>query len=409
MKYLILGAGPAGLSFGNLLKNDGVTSFLVLEKEDIAGGLCRSEMVDEYPLDIGGGHFLDAGNERVNNFLFSYMPRTEWNLFERISLIYIYNMYISHPIEANVWQFPADIQKVYLESISQAGCNQGKEMPAKFVDWIFWKLGDKVAEDYMLPYNRKMFAEDLNSLGTYWLEKLPNVSFEETIRSCKEHKSYGKEPGHTQFYYPKKEGYGEVWKRMAENIDGHVIYQKNIDVMDLDKRYVVSSDGETYAADNIITTIPWKAFKLIKGMPVQTVNQIRRLKHSSIEVRYFVNDIKSNAHWIYYPDEYLPYHRCLLRKNFMPGGRGYWTETRKERVAPYEKRDGFRYMNEYAYPLNTLDKPQIMHALIHNAECKNVYPLGRWGEHMHYNSDVVVERAMELFERLEGKAVFYGD
>lgn len=44
MKYLILGAGPAGLSFANALKsiysfwgtND---SFLILEKEKTAGGL----------------------------------------------------------------------------------------------------------------------------------------------------------------------------------------------------------------------------------------------------------------------------------------------------------------------------------------------------------------------------------
>ena len=30
-------------------------------------------------------------------------------------------------------------------------------MPQKFVDWIYWKLGNKIAEDYMIPYNQKMF------------------------------------------------------------------------------------------------------------------------------------------------------------------------------------------------------------------------------------------------------------
>ena len=42
MKYLILGAGPAGLSFANRLKQKGITNFLILEKEKTAGGLCRS-------------------------------------------------------------------------------------------------------------------------------------------------------------------------------------------------------------------------------------------------------------------------------------------------------------------------------------------------------------------------------
>ena len=70
-------------------------------------------------------------------------------------------------------------------------------MPEKFVDWIYWKLGEKIAEDYMIPYNQKMFGKELNLLGTYWLEKLPNVSFEETLLSCLTKKPYGKDPGHT--------------------------------------------------------------------------------------------------------------------------------------------------------------------------------------------------------------------
>lgn len=55
---------------------------------------------------------------------------------------------------------------------------------------------------------------DLDELGTYWLEKLPNVSFEETLRSCLEHKPYGTLPGHAQFYYPKNmdmENVGLEW------------------------------------------------------------------------------------------------------------------------------------------------------------------------------------------------------
>ena len=42
VKYLILGAGPAGLTFANRLKQSGEDSFLVVEKETEAGGLCRS-------------------------------------------------------------------------------------------------------------------------------------------------------------------------------------------------------------------------------------------------------------------------------------------------------------------------------------------------------------------------------
>ena len=64
VKYLILGGGPAGLTMGAMLLERGETSFLVVEKEDEAGGLCRSVTVDGSPFDIGGGHFLFSQGER---------------------------------------------------------------------------------------------------------------------------------------------------------------------------------------------------------------------------------------------------------------------------------------------------------------------------------------------------------
>ena len=200
MRYIILGAGPAGLTVANMLKQMGEDSFIVLEKEKEAGGLCRSVNVDGSPFDVGGGHFLDVKRRNVNNFLFEFLPENEWNLFVRDSRININNLEISHPIEANIWQMKVEDQVEYLKSISVAGCNQEKPIPDEFVEWIYWKLGNKIAENYMIPYNKKMFGDDLNKLGTYWLEKLPNVSFEETLLSCLCHKAYGTQPGHAQFY-----------------------------------------------------------------------------------------------------------------------------------------------------------------------------------------------------------------
>ena len=48
LKYLILGAGPAGLTIANKLRQAKKTDFLLLEKE--VGGLCRS-------LNVDGAHF----------------------------------------------------------------------------------------------------------------------------------------------------------------------------------------------------------------------------------------------------------------------------------------------------------------------------------------------------------------
>ena len=168
-KYIIIGAGPAGLTFANKLLELGEDSFIVLEKNAEAGGLCRSKVIDNSPIDIGGGHFLDTKNQEAIDFIFKFLPKEEWSEFKRVSTIKIGKNEIDYPFESNIWQLPIDKQVKYLLSIFKAGCNLGEKMPNKFIDWIRWKLGEQIAKDYMIPYNKKIWSINLNKLGTYWL------------------------------------------------------------------------------------------------------------------------------------------------------------------------------------------------------------------------------------------------
>ena len=397
MKYLILGAGPSGLTFANRLLQNGIDDFLVLEKEGEAGGLCRSKDVGGAPLDIGGGHFLDVRNPKVLDFLFPFMGEEMWDKYERDSRIVVNNNTINSPIEANIWQMKLEDQVEYLKAIAVAGCNLDKPMPEKFVDWIYWKLGDKIARDYMIPYNQKMFGEDLDELGTYWLDKLPSVSFEETLISCLEKKAYGKQPGHAQFYYPREYGYGELWLRLAEALKDKIVYNTNVNKLDLINKRV----NDTYTADIIINTVPWTDIEEYEGMDDKYLKDIKKLKYSSVVIDYVDEDLDTGAHWIYYPDPSLSYHRILVRHNFCPGSKGYWTETNLTRFDKAGRDEGEYFINEYAYPLNTVGKQEIMRDLLAYMQDKGIYGLGRWGEWQNYITDVVVARALELSDRLQ--------
>lgn len=396
MKYLIIGGGPSGLTLANSLINNGKDDVLVLERNEEAGGLCRSKNVDGSPLDIGGGHFLDVKNKRVLDFVFDFMPVDEWDRYTRDSRIVVNDNLIGSPIEANIWQMKLEDQVEYLKAIAVAGCNLNVEMPEKFVDWIYWKLGEKIADDYMIPYNKKMFGENLDSLGTYWLNKLPNVSFDETLISCLERKAYGTQPGHAEFYYPKKYGYGEVWLRMAERLKDKIIYNEKAVTLDLDNKCV----NDKYEADIIINTAPWDAFDEIKGLPENLKNNIKDLKHSSIVIDYIPENVNNEAQWIYYPDSSLDYHRILVRHNFCPNSKGYWTESNLDRFNKEKSKEGNYFIMDYAYPLNTIGKPEKMKQLLEYTKSKGVIGLGRWGEWQHYNSDVVVNLALECADTI---------
>ena len=401
LKYLILGAGPSGLSLAHSLIARGVPNkeILVLEKEGEAGGLCRSKTVDGAPLDIGGGHFLDVKHKNVLDLLFKFLPESEWNLFDRISKIRIRNVEVDHPLEANLWQFSKEVQLDYLESIAQAGCVRGEPQPSSFARWIGWKFGDRITNEYMLPYNKKIWSMDPDKLGTYWLYKLPNVSFRDTLLSCLEGKPTGSLPAHGTFLYPKNFGYGEVWRRMGEALGESLLTNVHIKSIDLQNKIV--NDEWTYTT--LINSIPWTSWKDFCEIPAEICAGIDSLENASIDIDYQPDTLSNNAHWIYEPNESYSYHRMLLRSNFAIGSRGYWTETNSKRSLPIVG-NSVRFHNEYAYPINTLDKPATVKAILAWADKKSIAGLGRWGTWEHMNSDIAVRQAIEMSENLVLKA-----
>jgi protoporphyrinogen oxidase len=385
VKYLILGAGPAGLSFAATLQKRGEESFVVLEKEREAGGLCRSVLCDGTAVDIGGGHILDVRRKEVLDFLFSYMPRNEWNFYTRNTKVVVKGHTVGYPLEANIWQFPLGEQLEYLESMAKVNFSRAAEMPARFTDWIYWKFGEKIAEDYMIPYNQKIWSCDLNKLGTHWLEKLPDVSFRETLASCLERAPHGTLPAHAQFYYPKEAGYGEVFLRIAESLGEHVRYGCPV--------YSLADDNTVngeFRGKYIVNTVPWHEFAL-------PCDEVASLEYTSVDIDYYVETFDTDSQWTYYADTGLSYHRKWHRGNIIDGARGHWTETNARR----RKETGTAHFeNKYAYPLNTLAKPAAIRSLLETMRKRNVYGLGRWGEWEHLNSDVAVEHGIELAKKL---------
>lgn len=394
-KYIILGAGPTGLTIAHSLMDGGIarSQILVVEKESVAGGLCRSERVDDAPLDIGGGHFLDVKRREVLDFVFRFMPEAEWNKYMRVSKIRICDTEVDYPLEANLWQLSKDDQVDYLESIAQAGCVRGEPMPKAFADWVVWKLGNRIASDYMLPYNRKIWSMDPNALGTYWLYKLPDVSFRETLRSCLEGNAFGALPAHGVFLYPKAHGYGEVWRRMGEALGPALRTGTPVASVDLAARVV---NGQWHA-DTIINTVPWTLWPSFCALPEPVREQIALLKNASIDVDYHPETLNNPSHWIYEPDETIAHHRLLLRSNFANGACGYWSETNAARSTPAT---GWRHHNEFAYPVNTLGKPEAVAAVGAWAAQHGILSAGRWGKWEHMNSDVAVAEALALARSL---------
>ena len=67
MRYVILGGGLSAISTAFFLQDrDDVEEILILEKEDVPGGLCRSIKKGKYIYDIGP-HILFSKDKAVPN------------------------------------------------------------------------------------------------------------------------------------------------------------------------------------------------------------------------------------------------------------------------------------------------------------------------------------------------------
>ena len=327
------------------------------------------------------------------DFIFRFMPESEWVRHHRVSKIHLRGQMVDHPLEANLWQFNVADQVDYLEAIAQAGCIQGAPVPESFAAWIKWKFGARIANDYMLPYNRKIWSMDLDLLGIYWLYKLPDVSFRETLQSCLEGKPFGSLPAHGVFLYPQSHGYGEVWKRMGDALGDSLVTGVHIQAIDLASLTV----NNTWRAGRIFNSVPWHHWQEWTELPDAIAADIAALRNVSIDIDYQPETLDSQAHWIYEPDETLAYHRQLLRANFCQGSRGHWTETNTLRAAAGST---WRHTNRYAYPVNTIDKPQRVARILEWAQTRHITGFGRWGTWEHMNSDIAVLNSMALASKV---------
>src|SRR5262249_60105738 len=86
-QIVIIGAGPAGLTAAYQLVRFGVDGTVVLEADDVVGGISRTVERDGWRFDIGGHRFFTKVPE-VEALWHEILPDEEFLLRPRLSRIY---------------------------------------------------------------------------------------------------------------------------------------------------------------------------------------------------------------------------------------------------------------------------------------------------------------------------------
>ena len=159
----ILGGGLSGLFLARFLGGD----CEVLELQDEPGGLARCFTVDSevgpFRSDIGGHILFSKDEEALRHELavlgenVTTRPRVNRILYDspvggRLHLRY--------PFENGIDALPPEERAAILESYLAANAESLSWVPENFHEWIRYTFGAEIANQYLLPYNEKIWKID---------------------------------------------------------------------------------------------------------------------------------------------------------------------------------------------------------------------------------------------------------
>jgi protoporphyrinogen oxidase len=401
---VIVGAGITGITVARLLQQRGFDDLVILEKESEPGGLCRSKLINGHVLDIGGGHFLCSRYPEVYQFIFAHLPESEFNCFTRVSKLVLGGDVIDYPLEYNIWQLPKERQIEYLISCIRTGEQAGSRQPKNFREWIEWKLGHRIANDYMLPYNRKIWGVEPDELDVDWLEKIPPFDLHRIVETCLAREpDLDKMPSHQSFYYPKQGGFQTIFDAIHARVQEKVRLSMPLRSLRRDRTNWIVNDE--YSTPTIVNTIPWPVFHhKVSRPPAGLTRDLQRLKTSALVVSLHEAPYRHDWHWCYVPDPELAHHREFFIQNYAPHSapNGLYRET--NRLRWQSARDAiYVHDNQDAYPIPLRGHTAAADKVRNRYAESSVLGVGRWGQHRYFNSDVCIREAMKLVERfIEG-------
>lgn len=324
-RILVLGAGLAGLSAAwHLQKHK--KNFLVFEKEDEIGGLCRSKRVQGFTFDHDG-HLLHFQTPGVQRFVTSLLKD---NIVEhkRRAWVYHSDQYVPYPFQTHLSQLPHRVKEECLNGFLRAIASADRKKKTRhFHDWIYATFGKGIAEHFMVPYNSKFWTVKPDKLTCEWLNGfMPRPSVSQVISGAFSASQNGAFGYNARFWYPRRGGIQALIAAIAEPLK-NIIPDAAVTIIDLEKKEVTINGNEKVKYDFCISTLPLNEMAhLVLDLPTAVKSSLKLLRWNSIFNLNLGFRARGhhNRHWVYFPQEGLSFFRVGFPHNFSkkacPGG-----------------------------------------------------------------------------------------
>ncbi len=306
-EVMILGAGPSGLSTAYFLQNQDV---IVIEKEDRAGGLMKTDFYENSYFDKTG-HLLHLRTEELRSLIENEL-RVPLKNIKRDSKIFSHNVFTEYPFQINLFGLPRDVVSRCLKGFIKVRMNKSKKRYKSFKDFIYGEFGDGIAEEFLIPYNSKIWTINPEYMSAGFCEKyIPIPEIDDVIDGAlgiaRTDVGYN-----SSFFYPLREGIESIIKGFLRKIQANIIYKTHPIKINLKKRLVYLSNNTVYNYRYLVSTIPLNEFiSLIEDAPEDVHRAGKKLRNTMVCYFNIITKrvVDSLPHWVYLPERDIPFYR----------------------------------------------------------------------------------------------------
>jgi UDP-galactopyranose mutase len=438
-RYCIIGAGPTGLGAAYRLKELGIDDYVVLERNDYAGGLATSFKDDAgFTWDLGG-HVVFSHYEYFDTLMDSLLGDERLE-HQRESWVRTSRTWVPYPFQNNIRYLPREARWECVEGLLPG--NRPEEQPTNFGEWINHIFGTGIAKHFMNPYNYKVWATPPELMQYGWIgERVSVVDLKMVLKNIiMEQDDIAWGPNNT-FKFPLYGGTGEIFHRMGRRLKDRIEFEQAVISIDPDNKIVTTDKGLTVEYDVLLNTAPVDilASQWLTTKNDRMIGAAADLTHNTVYIGGVGLDIKDETDfnskcWMYYPESDSPFYRVTNFHNYSqnnvarPGEQiAFMCETSMS-DHKVEKRDELMDRTieglintsmmdasrvddictrwettvDYGYPVPTLKRDGALRTIQPWLEEQDIYSRGRFGgwKYEVSNMDHSVMQGVEWAERM---------
>ena len=316
---LVVGAGVSGLGFAGFWKDLAAPpqrSVLVIDKARAPGGYCQTVKQDGFVWDYSG-HFFHFRHKDLEQRLVSRMaPGSVQTIVKSARVVDVDGCEVSFPYQRAIGELPPAAFKECLVDLWQAEQQRTTTTTAasasSFKEMLYARLGRSIAERFLVPYNEKLYATDLDVLDALCMGRFfPTTSFADVMQALA---APPDDDGgyNATFTYPRGGAVEYVNALLQDLAPGELALNEELVAIDLANK-TAQTTARSIRFERLITSAPLPKTLQACGM----AHDEGAFSGNRVLVFNLGFDAKGrdDVHWLYFASPALPFYRVGFYDN----------------------------------------------------------------------------------------------